>query len=126
LFGYSRHIRQTQVVRLHHDRDDGYGHTQPDTTFCLLLDQLPVAVSALCILFSLRRVIERKLDVMEGAQVMVFQNGNTVTVGSDGELHRSSSQVNQYSLVVRMHSVLAGAEIHGANRKAFDHRLDLF
>src|SRR6266481_8220904 len=46
--------------------------------------------------------------------------------GSDGELHRSSSQVSQYSLVVRMHSVLARSQIHGANRKAFHHRLDLF
>src|SRR5258707_11507836 len=63
---------------------------------------------------------------MEGTQVMVFQDGNTVTVGSDGELHRSSSQVTQYSLVVRMHSVLARSQMHGANRKAFDHRLDLF
>ena len=35
-------------------------------TFCLLVDQFPIAVSALCILFRLCRVIERKLDVMKG------------------------------------------------------------
>src|SRR5260370_7864383 len=63
---------------------------------------------------------------MEGTQVMVFQNGNTVTVGSDGELHWSSSQVSQYSLVVRMHSVPARSQVHVANRRAFDHRPALF
>ena len=86
LFGYSRHIRQTQIVRLHHDGDDGYGHTKPHATFCLLVDQIPIAISALCILFRLRRVIERELDVVKGAQLMVFQSSNTVAVGSDGEL----------------------------------------
>src|SRR6266850_1754715 len=90
------------------------------------MNQFPVTWAALGILFRLGWVIERKLDVMEGTQVMVFQNGNTMTVGSDGELHRSSSQVSQYSLVVRMHSVLARSQIHGANRKALHHRLDLF
>src|ERR1700751_93693 len=89
------------------------------------MNQFPVTWAALGILFRLGGVIEGKLDVMEGTQVMVFENGNAVTVGSDGELHRSSSQVSQYRLVVRMHSVLARSQIHGANRKAFHHRLDL-
>jgi hypothetical protein len=89
------------------------------------MDQLPVTWAALGILFRLGWVIERKLDVMEGAQILVFQNGNTVTVGSDGELHRPSSQVSQYSLVVRVHSVLARSQIHGMNRKAFHDGLHL-
>src|ERR1700676_3234826 len=62
---------------------------------------------------------------MEGTQVMVFQNGNTVTIGSDGDLHRSRSQVSQYRLVVRMHSVLACAQIYGANQKALHDGLHL-
>jgi hypothetical protein len=89
------------------------------------MNQFPVTWAALGILFRLAWVIERKLDVMEGKQVMVFQNSNTVTVGSDGELHRSSSQVSQYSLVVRMHSVLARSQIHRAGRKAFHDGLHL-
>src|ERR1700730_11825983 len=89
------------------------------------MNQFPVTWAALGILFRLGWVIERKLDVMEGTQLIVFQNGNTVTVGSDGELHRSSSQVSQDSLVVRMHSVLARSQIHGANRKAFHDGLHL-
>ena len=56
---------------------------------------------------------------------MVFQNGNTVTIGSDCELDRSSSQVGQYSLVVWMHSVLTSAQVHGADRKAFHDGLHL-
>src|SRR5260370_1111443 len=89
------------------------------------MNQFPVTWAALGILFRLGWVIERKLDVMEGTQVMVFQNGNTVTVGSDGELYRSSSQVSQYSLVVRMHSVLARSQIHRANRTPSDHHARL-
>src|SRR5215467_4121463 len=90
------------------------------------MNQFPIAWATLGILSRLGWVIERKLDVVEGPQLMVFQNGNTVTIGSDGELHRSRSQVSQYSLVVGMHPVLARSQIHGANRKAFHHRLDLF
>jgi len=48
----------------------------------------PVARAALPVLFRLRGVIERELDVMEGAQFIVFQNSHTVTVRGDGEFHR--------------------------------------
>src|SRR5271167_1143883 len=90
------------------------------------MNQLPITWAALGILFRLGCVIERKLDVMEGTQLMVFQNSNTVTVGSDGRLHGPRSQVRQYRLELRMHSVLARSQVDGANRKAFHHRLDLF
>src|SRR5215472_13068789 len=90
------------------------------------MNQLPVAQAPLGILFRLGWVIERELDVVKGPQFVVFENGNTVTVGSNGELHRPSSQVGQYVLVFRMHSVLARSQVNGANRKAFHHRLDLF
>ena len=36
------------------------------TPFRLLVDECPIAIPALCILFGLRRVIERELDVMKG------------------------------------------------------------
>src|ERR1700719_3727066 len=97
-----------QVVRLHHDRDDGYRYSEPYATFCLPVDQFPIAASALCILFRLRGVIERELDVMEGTQFVVFQNSNTMTIGSDGEFDRFRSQVGQYCPEVGMHAVLTG------------------
>jgi hypothetical protein len=40
---------------------------QPETPFCLPMDQLPIAVSALCILLRLRWVIEGKLDIVKSA-----------------------------------------------------------
>jgi hypothetical protein len=70
-FGDLRHIRETQVIRLHHDRNDGDRNSEPETPFCLLMDQFPIAMPALCILFHLRRVIERELDVMEGSQFVI-------------------------------------------------------
>src|SRR5437879_6230511 len=108
-----------QVVRLHHDGDDGYWNTQPSTSCCLLVDEFAIAVSALCILFGLRRVIERELDVMKGAQFIVFQNSNAVTIGGDGELDRFCSQVGKDRLEVGMHAVLAGAEIHRSYGQPF-------
>src|SRR6202023_908867 len=125
LFGYSRDRRQPQVVRLHHDRDDGYRHTEPYATFCLPVDQLPIAVSALCILFRLRRVIERKLDVVKGAQFVVFQNSNTMAVGSDGELDGLCAQIGQYRFKLWMHSVLTGTQIHRTDRQSFHDGLHL-
>src|SRR6266403_4290342 len=80
---------------------------------------------ALCILFGLRGVIERELDVMEGTELIVFQNSNTMTIGSDGELDRFRSQVGQYCLEVGMHAVLTSAEIHGAHGQTFHDCLHL-
>ena len=113
------------MIRLHHDGDDGYRNTQPETPFCLLVDECPIARPALCILFGLRWVIERELDVVERSQFLVFQNRNTMTVGSDGELDRFRSQVRQYSLEAGMHAVLAGAKIHRAHGQAFHDCLHL-
>src|SRR5271167_3169075 len=80
---------------------------------------------ALCILFGLRGVIEREFDVMEGTELIVFQNSNTMTIGSDGELDRLRSQVGQYGLEVRMHAVLTGAEIDRPYGQAFHDCLHL-
>ncbi len=68
---------------------------QPETAFCLLVDECPIALPALCILFGLHGVIERELDVMEGTELIVFQNSDTMTIGSDGELDWLRSQVGQ-------------------------------
>src|ERR1700730_3208555 len=80
---------------------------------------------ALCVLFGLRGVIERELDVMECRDLIVFQDSNTMTVGSDGELDRFRLQVGQYCLEVGMHAVLTGAEIHRPYGQAFHDCLHL-
>src|SRR5713226_9031425 len=98
---------------------------QPETPFCLLADECPIAMPTLGILFGLRGVIERELDVMEGTELIVFQNSNTMTIGSDGELNRFRSQVGQYCLEVGMHAVLTSAEIHRAHGQPFHHCLHL-
>src|SRR5207249_9775281 len=89
------------------------------------MDECPIAIPALCILFGLRGVIERELDVMEGTELIVFQNSNTMTIGSDCELHPCRLQVGQYRLKVRMHAVLTGAEIHRPYGQAFHDCLHL-
>src|SRR5438552_16614671 len=89
------------------------------------MDEFPIARPALCVLFGLRWVIERELDVMEGARLVVFQNSNTMTVGSNGELDRFRSQEAQYCLEVGMHAVLAGTEIHRPHGQAFHDCLHL-
>src|SRR5205814_4836497 len=119
LFSHSRDLGETQVVRLHHDRDDGYRHAEPYATSCLPVDQLPIAVSALCILFGLRWVIERKLNIMKGAHLVVFQHSNTMAVGSDRKFDQFLAQVRQNLFEIRMHAVLAGAQIHGTNWQSF-------
>src|SRR4029077_16643099 len=98
---------------------------QPETPFCLLVDECPIAMPALYILFGLGGVIERELDVMEGTELVVFQNSNTMTIGSDRELDRFRSQVGQYCPEVGMHAVLTGSEIHRPYGQAFHDCLHL-
>src|SRR5262249_17153693 len=95
------------------------------TSFCLLVDERPVARSALCILFCLRCVVERELDVMEGAKFRILKNSNTVTVGSNGELDWFCLQVGKDCLEVRMHAILTGAEINRAHGQAIHDSFDL-
>src|SRR5262249_47552917 len=99
--------------------DDGYRHTQPHATLSLLMDELPVSKTALRILLRLRGIVEGKLDVVKSAELMVFENRNTVTIGRDGELGGQRSQVSQDRLELRMHPVLARPQIYGADGKAF-------
>ena len=90
------------------------------------MDERPVPQPALHILFHLGGVIERELDVMEGTQFAVLQDGDAVTVGSNGELDRLGAQVRQNRPEVGMHSVLACPQIHRTDGKPLHHRLDLF
>jgi organic radical activating enzyme len=46
LFGHSRYLCQAQEIRLHHHRNNGYGHAQLHTACCLLMDERPVPQSS--------------------------------------------------------------------------------
>src|SRR5262249_3349898 len=48
-----------------------------------------------------------------------------MSVGSNGQLHRSASQVSQDFPELRMHSVLTRPEIHRANRESLHHGFHL-
>src|SRR5215472_14394409 len=89
------------------------------------MNQFPVSSTTLGILLRLRWVIERKLDVVKRSQIIIFEKGNTVTIGSDGELRRASPEVRQDLSEVRMHSVLPRSQIHRTDRKSFHHCLHL-
>ena len=90
-----------------------------------MLDEFPVANSALCILLGLCGVIEREFDVVKSAQFVIFQNGHAVPIRSDGEFDGPRAQVGEYCLEVRMHAVLTCAEIHRAYGQAFHNCLHL-
>src|SRR5262249_7139914 len=62
---------------------------------------------------------------MTSAQIIFFKNLNAMTAGRDGQLERSCSQIGKDRLEVWMHTVLAGSEIHRADRQAFHHCLRL-
>ena len=62
---------------------------------------------------------------MERAQFIVFQDSNTMTIGSDGELDGYRSQIGQYRLELRMHTVLTCAQIHRANGQPLHHGFHL-
>ena len=90
-----------------------------------MVDQFPVASSALRVLLGLCRVIERKLNIVKSKQLVVFQNCDAVAVGSDGEFDGLRSQVTQYRFELWMHAVLASAEIHRTDRQSFHDRFHL-
>src|ERR1700690_2015546 len=90
-----------------------------------MVDQFPIAGSALRVLFGRCRVIERKLNVVKSEQLVVFQNCNAVAVGSDGKLDGLRPQVTKYRSKLWMHAVLAGAEIHRTDRQSFHDELHL-
>src|SRR6266481_1730635 len=89
------------------------------------MDQGPIAAAALGILLAFSWIIERELDVVEGTQLVICEHSRAVTVRGDGELHLLRAEVSQNLSELRVHSVLTGAQIHGADRQAFHHRSHL-
>ena len=62
---------------------------------------------------------------MEGAELVISEYGRAVAVRGDGELHPQSAEVGQDLAELRVHAVLTGAQIDGADRQAFHHRSHL-
>src|SRR5262249_3138438 len=99
-----------------HYTNERDGNSQPDAPRGLLMDQCPITGTSLCVLRSLGRIVEGELDVMKGAQFIIAKHGSTVAIRGDRELYRFSPEVSQNLAELRMHSVLAGAQIHRAHR----------
>src|SRR5260370_2021757 len=109
------------MVRLHHYSDEGDRDPQPDASCSLIVDQSPIAGTALGILLTFGRIIKGKLDIVKGPKLVVCENGRAMPVRCNGELQRQRAEVGQNLSELRMHSVLAGAQIDGADRQAFHH-----
>src|SRR5258708_32988189 len=106
------------MVRLHHYSDEGDRDPQPDASCSLIVDQSPIAGTALGILLTFGRIIQRKLDIAKGSKRVVWENGRAMAVRWNAELQRHRAEVGQNLSELRMHSVLAGAQIDGADRQA--------
>jgi len=117
--GYSRDFRQSQVIWLHHDGDDGDGHAELDATRRLLVNQFPIADSALGVLFGLSRIIERKFNIVKRRQVAIIQQSDTMPIGCDRQLDVLLAKIRQDRFELRMQAVFTGAEIHGPHRQPF-------
>jgi len=73
------------------------GHAQSHATLCLPGDERPVRDRAVHPA-RLSWVIDRELDVVEGAQFRCLLEHHAVAVGSDGELDGLCAQVGQHCL----------------------------
>src|SRR5258708_3476724 len=85
------------------------------------MDQRPIAGTTLGILLTFGGIIQGELDIVKGTELVICEHCRAVTVRSDGELHRLSAKVGQNLSELWVHSVLAGAQINGADRQALHH-----
>jgi hypothetical protein len=123
--GDAGELRETQVVRSHHDGDERDRHAEPPAARRLLVDEVPVAGTALRVLLLLRRIVERQLHVVKGAELLVREGGDAVPIGGHGELHVAAHEEREQLPEPRVEPVLAGTEVHGADREAIEHGADL-
>ena len=73
-----------------------------------------------------RRVVERELQIVEGSKLLVRQESHAEAVGGHGQLDVPAPQERQHLAKLRMHAVLAGAEVHRVHGEPVEHRSDLF
>ena len=81
------------------------------------MDQLPVSAAALGVLVCFSGIIEREFYVVKCAHLLVLKNCDAVSVRGDRELYRLSAQKVEKGQKVRVHSILAGAQIDRAKRQ---------
>src|SRR5258708_1100675 len=89
------------------------------------MDQGPIAAAALGILLAFSWIIQGELGIVVGKELVMSKHGRAMAVGGNGELYRQSAEVIQNLAELRVHSVLTGAQIDGADRQAFHHRSHL-
>ncbi len=70
-------------------------------------------------------IVDRELDVREGAHVLVVDHRDRVAVRGDGELDRLAPEHVEHRLEVRVHAVLARPEVDRADGQAVEHGADL-
>ena len=98
-------------VRSHHDGDERHRHAQAAATCGLFVDETPVSGTALSVLLRRTRIIEREFDVVEAGYLHVVQRRDRIAVRGDGELDRLAAQIVDQRPKLRMHAILAGAEV---------------
>ena len=68
---HTRYLSQAQIVGLHHYTDKRDRSSQPDTARRLLVDQRPIAGTALRILLAFSGVIQGKFDVVKRPNLVI-------------------------------------------------------
>src|SRR5262249_50129680 len=90
------------------------------------VNKAPVSWAALAVLLCFVRIVEGKLHVGKGADLGGVERCDRVTVRRDGELDRLLAQPADDGTELRVHAVLAGAEVdraHGQPRHDCAHLL---
>jgi hypothetical protein len=123
--GDARNFGEPPEIRPHHHRDDRDGYAEPAAPFRLRVHQIPVARAALRVLFFTRRVVEREFQIVERAKLVVAQKRDAQAVRRHRQLDVPAAQKCEHLAKLRMHAVLARAEIYRLDRQPVEHRSDL-
>src|SRR5437667_9720343 len=116
--GDARDRREPVVVRAHHHGDDGHRDAEPPGPLRLAEDEPPVAGPAPGVLLGLGREVERELHVAQPAKLFIVEHARAVAVGGEGDDEPARVQLVEDRPELRVQPVLAGPEVHGADREA--------
>jgi len=86
----------------------------------LLVNERPIAGTALGILLSFVRVVDGEFELVKGPEILIRQDLHGVPVRSHGQLERLLPQIGEDRCEIRMKAVLTGSEIDRAQRHALD------
>src|SRR2546425_3481652 len=109
---HARDLRQLEIIRFHHDRDDRHRHTQARAAFSLFVNKFPVSVATLRVLLTFGRIVQREFHVMKTLHALIIERRDAMSIRSDCELHRLGAKKIENREKVRMHAILAGTEIN--------------